>query len=108
MHLVNDPIHVGISRIEIVGPAKDDAAHVQHLLSLNNKVAEGGAPPYIHCAKKPTLEETVKLFKLCPEQAVPFKVMAHTLKAEGTEGIQKPAQLRCSIIGQAGKFNEYV
>eukprot|EP00798_Chlamydomonas_sp_ICE-L_P015025 gene15025-21096_t len=102
MELVYDDIHEGIAKIVIVGPANDDEEYVQHLLQLNNKVDAGGAPLYIHCSKEPTLDETVQLFKLCPEQALPFKVMARTLKAEGTEGMEKPAQLKCSILGQAG------
>ena len=73
MELVYDDIHQGIAKIVIVGPANDDEEYVQHLLQLNNKVDAGGAPLYIHCSKEPTLDETVQLFKLCPEQALPFK-----------------------------------
>jgi len=100
MQLVVDPTNQGIARIEIVRQRMDDDEYVKHLLKLDNKIKDGGKPPYIPCLTLPTLDQTVELFKLCPEQAVPFKVMAHTLMSEGSS--KQPAQLKCSILGQAG------
>ena len=69
---------------------------------MNKKLANGEAPPYIKLPTPSSIDLAIRLFKLCPEQAFPFKIMAETLTRE-IRGEHAP-QLLLNILGQAGQL----
>ena len=89
--------------------ASDDPASpkmLQQIEAFNKHMREGGRPPYIKTVnppdcKGPSVEATVQLFKLCPEQEFPFRLLAATMHDEN-DNKQDIDQLLLTINGGPG------
>ena len=93
--------HGGLrARVEVLHPQSITVEEERAANDLNNGLDTHATPPEIMMEEKPTEQETCRLFRLCEEQALCFRIINRTLEAE--KAGRQVDQLRMCIMGQAG------
>jgi hypothetical protein len=81
----------------------------QALRDMNATLLKGGAPPYIltSVVGRPSVEQTIKLFKLAGEQAFPLRIMIERMEMEAAwrdgKSVTAVPQMKMNIMGGAGE-----
>lgn len=102
------------ARVEWIGRDAPSAVDVDMLNAQNEMLIKGGSPPYIRMPldenglpQAPTEEQTIKLFKLCEEQALAFRIIANTLRREIALFVQDGAT-SAEVLPFLGEESSYV
>lgn len=77
------------AKVQFIGAGLQSDADAAAVSAMNAALERGDAPPYVRMPagadgrpQLPTEDQTIKLFRLCEDQAHAFRIMTHTLHVE--------------------------